>query len=227
MGGVFTQPGSNSEVDSHSRRVRSTPMNGHHQTGPTGPFRANNGSPLLFDHLVGKCDHWKVDAECLRCLEIKDEIEFGCRRHRQVASVYVSLPIASATLAPLARQTAAAASSIEATAVRSETTSHRKHLFDLGLEFLRAQRLYDKDANTGLSRRDEIRSRRVRGDHDEADLISVDPKFLEQPVAGHGLHIQSEITNAYFLSRILATAAKPSEASSTSLKPAASTAFAR
>ena len=32
--------GPNSEVESHSRRVRSTPMNGHRQTGPTGPFRA-------------------------------------------------------------------------------------------------------------------------------------------------------------------------------------------
>src|ERR1700726_1532367 len=32
--------GSNSEVESHSRRVRSTPINGHRRTGPTGPFRA-------------------------------------------------------------------------------------------------------------------------------------------------------------------------------------------
>jgi hypothetical protein len=32
--------GSKSEVESHSRRVSSTPMNGHHQTGPAGPFRA-------------------------------------------------------------------------------------------------------------------------------------------------------------------------------------------
>jgi hypothetical protein len=30
-----------SEVESHSRRVHSTPMNGHRQTGPTGPFRAS------------------------------------------------------------------------------------------------------------------------------------------------------------------------------------------
>jgi hypothetical protein len=30
-------------VESHSRRVRSTPMNGHRQTGPTGPFRAISG----------------------------------------------------------------------------------------------------------------------------------------------------------------------------------------
>jgi len=31
----------NSEAESHSRRVRSTPINGHRQTGPTGPFCAN------------------------------------------------------------------------------------------------------------------------------------------------------------------------------------------
>jgi hypothetical protein len=30
-----------SEVERHSRRVRSTPMNRHRQTGPTGPLRAN------------------------------------------------------------------------------------------------------------------------------------------------------------------------------------------
>jgi hypothetical protein len=35
--------GPNSEVESHSRRVRSAPMNGHRQTGPTGPFRAIQG----------------------------------------------------------------------------------------------------------------------------------------------------------------------------------------
>jgi hypothetical protein len=32
---------------SHSRRVRSTPTNGHRQTGPTGPFRATSGSGRL------------------------------------------------------------------------------------------------------------------------------------------------------------------------------------
>jgi hypothetical protein len=32
--------GSNSEVESHSRRVRFTPMNGRRQTEPIGPFRA-------------------------------------------------------------------------------------------------------------------------------------------------------------------------------------------
>ena len=48
-------------------------------------------------------------------------------------------------------------SPFEATAVRSEMTSLRKHLFDLGLEFLRAERLYDKAANTGLSGRDDVR----------------------------------------------------------------------
>jgi len=47
-------------------------------------------------------------------------------------------------------------SPLEATAVRSEMTSLRKHLFDLGLEFLRAERLYDKAANTGLSGRDDV-----------------------------------------------------------------------
>ena len=31
---------SQENVESRSRRVRSTPMNGHRQTGPTGPFRA-------------------------------------------------------------------------------------------------------------------------------------------------------------------------------------------
>jgi hypothetical protein len=36
----------NSEVESHLRRVRPTPMNGHRQTEPTGPFRANSGSRL-------------------------------------------------------------------------------------------------------------------------------------------------------------------------------------
>jgi hypothetical protein len=54
--------GSNSEVESHSRRVRSTSNNGHRQTGPTGPtgpFRAKNRlmhrskTALLFDHFVG------------------------------------------------------------------------------------------------------------------------------------------------------------------------------
>jgi mono/diheme cytochrome c family protein len=30
-------------VESHSRRVRSTPNNGHRQTSPAGPFRASNG----------------------------------------------------------------------------------------------------------------------------------------------------------------------------------------
>jgi hypothetical protein len=44
--GAHVWIGSNSEVESHSRRVRSAPMNGHHQTGPTGPFRANFRSPL-------------------------------------------------------------------------------------------------------------------------------------------------------------------------------------
>jgi hypothetical protein len=34
---------STSEVESRSRRVRSAPMNGHRQTGPTGPFRAKLG----------------------------------------------------------------------------------------------------------------------------------------------------------------------------------------
>jgi hypothetical protein len=34
-------------VESHSRRVCFTPMNGHRLTGPTGPFRANFGlAPL-------------------------------------------------------------------------------------------------------------------------------------------------------------------------------------
>jgi hypothetical protein len=41
--------GSNSEVESHSRRIRSNPMNGHRQTGPTGPFRAKPGTDLS-DH---------------------------------------------------------------------------------------------------------------------------------------------------------------------------------
>jgi hypothetical protein len=41
-------------------------------------------------------------------------------------------------------------SPFEATAVRSEMTSLSKHLFDLGLEFLRAERLYDKAANAGF-----------------------------------------------------------------------------
>jgi hypothetical protein len=45
----------------------------------------------------------------------------------------------------------------ELAAVRSEMTSLRKRLFDLGLEFLRAERLYDKAANTGLSGRDDVR----------------------------------------------------------------------
>jgi hypothetical protein len=34
------RPGADSEVESHSWRARSTPMNGHRQTKPTGPFRA-------------------------------------------------------------------------------------------------------------------------------------------------------------------------------------------
>jgi hypothetical protein len=34
---------SNSDVESHSRRVRCTPNNGRRQTGPFGPFRATNG----------------------------------------------------------------------------------------------------------------------------------------------------------------------------------------
>jgi len=38
--GLIVGLGSNSEVESHSRRVRSTPMNGHRQTGPTGPKSA-------------------------------------------------------------------------------------------------------------------------------------------------------------------------------------------
>ena len=41
---VEVRLGSNSEVESRSRRVRFTPMAGHRQTGPTGPFRAITGS---------------------------------------------------------------------------------------------------------------------------------------------------------------------------------------
>ena len=37
----MTASGRTGEVESPSRRVRSTPMNGHRQTGPTGPFRAD------------------------------------------------------------------------------------------------------------------------------------------------------------------------------------------
>src|ERR1700722_11253876 len=43
----MSHKGPDSEVESHSRRVRSTPMNGHRQTGPTGPFRAKNRYPML------------------------------------------------------------------------------------------------------------------------------------------------------------------------------------
>ena len=50
--GPTSGKGQNSEVVSRSRRVRSTPMNGHRQTGPTGPFRANTGSESIADHFV-------------------------------------------------------------------------------------------------------------------------------------------------------------------------------
>src|ERR1017187_8239777 len=42
--GVFTQPGSKTVLTALKRHFRSTPNNGHQQTGPVGPFRANNGS---------------------------------------------------------------------------------------------------------------------------------------------------------------------------------------
>jgi hypothetical protein len=53
-----------SEVVSHSRRVRSTPMNGHRQTGTTGPFRATNG--LMHRNKFEEI-HWrKSDLQCDR-----------------------------------------------------------------------------------------------------------------------------------------------------------------
>ena len=45
---LYVRLGSNSEAESHSRRVRSTPMNGHRQTGPTGPFRARSRHRLAY-----------------------------------------------------------------------------------------------------------------------------------------------------------------------------------
>jgi hypothetical protein len=39
---VFTRPRSQTEVESHSRRVRSTPTSGHRQTGPACPKSAKS-----------------------------------------------------------------------------------------------------------------------------------------------------------------------------------------
>ena len=40
---VFTQPGSKTEVPPLKYRFRSTPKNGHRETGAAGPFRAKSG----------------------------------------------------------------------------------------------------------------------------------------------------------------------------------------
>jgi hypothetical protein len=47
----LVRSGSNSEVESRSRRVCFTPMNGHRQTGPTGPFRARSRRHALTLHV--------------------------------------------------------------------------------------------------------------------------------------------------------------------------------
>ena len=45
--GVFTQPGSKPVLTTPKRDFRSTPNNGHHQTGTVAPFSANFGSRQL------------------------------------------------------------------------------------------------------------------------------------------------------------------------------------
>ena len=49
-----SSPLSIASVGRSASHFRSTPNNGRCQSGPTGPFRANNGVAASFDHLVGE-----------------------------------------------------------------------------------------------------------------------------------------------------------------------------
>jgi hypothetical protein len=51
---VNSSPLSIASVGRSASHFRSTPNNGRCQSGPTGPFRANNGVAASFDHLVGE-----------------------------------------------------------------------------------------------------------------------------------------------------------------------------
>jgi hypothetical protein len=76
--------GSNPVLTAEKRRFRSTPRNGHHQTGPAGPFGAtfrlmHVSTLFLFDDLVGTRQHrnWYVQSNFVGGLRIYDEFIFG------------------------------------------------------------------------------------------------------------------------------------------------------
>jgi hypothetical protein len=83
--------GSKADIALGSGHVRFTPKSGHRSARRQCPLCAKSGlmrcnKILLFDHLVGACEQRRRDgqAECLRGLQINDQLEFSWRLHRQV-----------------------------------------------------------------------------------------------------------------------------------------------
>jgi hypothetical protein len=81
---------SNASVPHSARYFRSTPINGHRSdwAGWSGSCHNQTHAPqqTSFDHLVGSDNHrwWDCEAERLRSLQIKNELEPGRLHDRQV-----------------------------------------------------------------------------------------------------------------------------------------------
>ena len=83
--------GSKTVLTTPQRDFRSTPINGHQQTGPTGPVRArrrpmHRGKMKLFNHFVGRGEQrrWQFEAKRLRGLEIDDKFKCCGPLDRQI-----------------------------------------------------------------------------------------------------------------------------------------------